>query len=102
MTTDVLKDETIKPGETKEIEIVLRWNKGENNFGEKDNMVMLQDISNPAGFKETNEEDNSDISEMIITISTGIEQQVKIYIIIGILLSLIITSIVITRKLRHK
>ena len=100
LTTDALKDATIKPGEVREIKIVLRWNKGENNFGEKDNIVTLTNISNPAGYEDINKEDNSDKSEMIITISTGIEPQIKMYIIIGILLSLIATGIIIARRLR--
>ena len=71
IVTDVLKDETIKPGESKEIEIVLRWNKGEGNFGEKRNTVIISGVTNPAKYVDMNEEDNSDKSEMLMTIETG-------------------------------
>ena len=101
LTTDILKEETIKPGEYREIKIVLRWEKGENNFGEKDNIVTLAKVTNPAGYEDINNEDNKDEAKMIITISTGIEAQIKMYIIIGVLLSLIATGIIIARRLRE-
>ena len=100
LTTTALKDETIQPGEYKEIKIVLRWNKGDDNFGQKDNTVILSSVSNPAGYVDINKEDDSDKSEMIISISTGLEPKIKTSVVIGILLCLIITSFVIIKKLK--
>ncbi len=100
LTTTALKDETIQPGEYKEIKIVLRWNKGDDNFGQKDNTVILSSVSNPAGYVDINKEDDSDKSEMIISISTGLEPQIKTSVVIGILLCLIITSFVIIKKIK--
>lgn len=73
LTTTDLKNEIIKPGENKEIELVLRWIKGEDNFGEKTNTVSLTEITNPAGYKDIDKEDNIDRVNMIIMIATGMD-----------------------------
>mgnify|MGYP005795271303 CR=1 FL=1 len=83
LVTDALKEETIQAGQYKEVEIVLRWNKGEENFGQKDNMVMLSEIENPAGYEDIDRTDNNDTSSMIITIATGLDRNDRI-IIIGV------------------
>ena len=83
LTTDKLKGETIKAGENKEIQIVLRWKKGEENFGQKNNTVIINNLNNPAGYEDINKEDNSSKSEMIISIATGLDRNDRI-IFIGI------------------
>ena len=91
LTTDALKNETIKPGEYKEIQIVLRWNKNESNFGEKDNTVILSSVTNPARYEDMNEEDNSDKSQMLITIATGLDSTDRVVVIGIIEIVLVIT-----------
>ena len=88
LVTDILKDETIQPGEYKEIEIVLRWDGGEENFGEKDNLVILSQVNNPAGYEDINEEDNQSLSSMVITVTTGLDRNDRIIIraIVGVLI----------------
>ena len=90
--TDVLKDEVIKPGENKEVEIVLRWDKGEDNFGEKENLVILSKIENPAGYDDMEKEDNSSSASMILTIATGLDRNDRI-IIIGVVQIVLAISI---------
>ena len=97
LSTDTLKSETIKPGEYKEIEIVLRWNKGEGNFGSKVNTVLMNNLSNAAGFEDINKDDNRSTSEMLFSIITGLDRndliiviavvQIVLAITIGLLLS---------------
>ena len=77
LTTEALKDEVIKPGEYKEIEIILTWNKGEANFGEKNNTVILAETSNPANFEDINSDDDSSVSQMILAIATGLDTHDK-------------------------
>ena len=84
LVTDTLMNETIQPGEYKEIEIVLRWNTGEDNFGEKDNLVILSGEQNPAGYEDVNAEDNHATSSMIITVATGLDRNDRI-VVIGII-----------------
>ena len=91
LTTEELAEEIIKPGEYREIEVVLRWNKGDGNFGQKNNTVVINELSNPAGYEDVNEEDNSDRSEMLLTVATGLDSADKA-IVIGIIeIVLIIT-----------
>ena len=92
LTTDALKDEMIQPGQYKEIEIVLRWIKGENNFGQKDNLVILSNLDNPAGYEDVNKEDNSSSSSMLLTIATGLDRNDRI-VIIGIVQIVLAISI---------
>ena len=92
LTTDDLKEETIKPGESKEIEIKLRWMKGEENFGQKTNIVMISELSNPAGYTDINKEDNSSRSDMLLTIATGLDRNDRI-IIIGVVQIVLAISI---------
>ena len=84
LVTDALKDETIKPGEYKEIEIVLRWNTGEDNFGEKENLVILSGEENLAGYEDVNKEDNHSSSSMIITVATGLDRNDRIILIAAV------------------
>ena len=74
LVTNALANETIKPGEYKELEIVLRWDRGENNFGEKENLVILSGETNPAGYEDMNKEDNKSSSNMMITVATGLDR----------------------------
>lgn len=92
LVTDVLKDEIIRAGEYKEIEIVLTWNKGNNNFGEKENTVILNKLENPAGFEDINQADNTSKSKMLLSIATGLERNDRI-IIIGIVQIVLAISI---------
>lgn len=80
MTTD-LKEEVIKAGEYKEITITLRWKNGESNFGEKNNVVMLTQISNPAGYQDIDKEDNTARANMLIAVATGLDRNERIAII---------------------
>ena len=83
LSTDDLNNETIKPGEYKEIEVVLRASGSSEKYGQKDNMVILTELNNPAGYEDVDKEDNSDTSSMIITIATGLDRNDRI-VIIGI------------------
>ena len=99
LTTEELKDEVIKAGESKEIEIVLRWNKGEENFGQKNNLVMLSKISNPAGYIDIDRSDNNAKSEMILTIATGLDRNDRVILIGAVeILILLAAGLIFGRK----
>ena len=63
--------------------MTLRVKEGSVKFGQKDNLVILSELNNPAGFQDTTKEDNSDTSNMIITVATGLDRNDRI-VIIGI------------------
>ena len=102
LTTEALKNENIQPGEYKEIELILRWDKGDANFGQKNNTVIISELSNPAGYEDVNEDDNSDRSEMLLSVATGLDSIAK-NIVVGILEILIIgTLVVLLKKQKNK
>ena len=102
LTTTELEKEAIEPGKYKEIEITLRWKKGDSNLGNIKNTVKLNKTSNSANFKEQTEEDNKSESKMIITVSTGLtvfkELQTKIIIVAIVVLTLVGAIIIKKRK----
>ena len=101
LTTNELKDEIINPGEYKEIEITLRWNRGETNFGQKDNMVIITEMKNPAGFQDKEKEDNSDKSSILIEVATGLDRNDRI-VIIGIVQIVLAITIVLLLSYEKK
>ena len=80
---------TLQPGETKELNVLLRWKKNSNNFGLQTNEVTLENISNPANFAESNLDDNQATAEVMLSVKTGGTDEV-IYTILDFSLSFII------------
>ena len=62
---------TLKPGETKELIVVLSWIPGDNHFGTKQNTAEIIKTDNPAKYEETTTQDNKSQAEIVITIKTG-------------------------------
>lgn len=91
---------TIQPGESIELEIVLQWNKNAENFGTKQNQVILAQTTNPANYKETNEEDNKSQANLIMTVSTGENTMIKVTILVGVMCILIGSGILIGDKVK--
>lgn len=77
LTTTELANEELKPGETREIQLTLRWNQGNENFGEKTNTVVLTKTSNPAGYNNTAKSENSPETKMLISVTTGLDSNEK-------------------------
>ena len=96
-----MNSETIQPGEYKEIEITLRWNPGEANFGQKDNTVILSNVNNPAGYEDINKEDNSSKSQMILTIATGLDSTDRV-VVIGIIEIVLVITVGLLLSYRKK
>ena len=77
----------LQPGERKEYTVVLKWERGESNFGSLVNTVELDNITNPANFEETTKEDNTSKSELVLSIKTGENRSITIITLtLGILL----------------
>lgn len=85
---DALYEEKIvlKPGESKEIPIRLRWDNNVSNFGERKNVAELLEVSNPYGYENKNES-NADAISIVISVGTGLEEKVTIVRIIIIALT---------------
>ena len=61
----------LQPGESKNMTVKLRWIKGEQNLGIKENLVELVDITNAKGYRELTTEDNNSTATIVVTIKTG-------------------------------
>ncbi len=80
----------LKAGETKELEVTLRWVNGDDNFGVFENTVKIVDTENDAGFKDVDKNDNSSVAEVITTIKTGVEGKAILIVITTLLMTLFI------------
>ena len=61
----------IKPGETKQYEIILDWTNAVETLGTKVNVVTLENTKNEAGFEEIDLRDNTSKAEMVLIVGTG-------------------------------
>ena len=69
-TTASLETDEIKPGESREYQVVLGWQNGDNNVGTKTNMVSIT-TENEADFDEKFETDNVSKVDLIVAVGTG-------------------------------
>ena len=69
-TTASLETDEIKPGESREYQVVLGWQNGDNNVGTKTNMVSIT-TENEANFDEQFETDNESKADLIVAVGTG-------------------------------
>ncbi len=101
VVTEGLKGRDLKTGDYAEIELILNWKNGLENFGTKRIQVELKETTSDIGFKETNLENNKATSEeVIIGVSTGEMNLVYMcWILLGIL---ILAEIYLSRKTKIK
>ena len=99
--TTGLAGRELKEGSYADIEIVLRWKNGLENFGTKANKVEIKEITSDIGFEENNTQNNvAKSAEIIIGVSTG--EMNLVWICWTLLILLIIMEIFITKKLKIK
>ena len=102
----VMRDETLETnvdleaGQSKELEVVLRWENKENNLGAKTNIAKIEETKNEANFKDTNEEDNVGKATIVLSIKTG--EAVSSIIIVMIMGSLVICSYITIKTVKRK
>ena len=97
VTTDYLKDTLLKPGESAEIKIILRWKNSTSNLGQKintaeisedDNEYDAPDVDSEPDNKKDGEDDIDD-AIVILSIKTGGTQ---LYIILTITIITMLTA----------
>lgn len=66
-----LANTIINPGEEKEIKLVLTKQMTSSNVGTNSNTVKIEKYANSKEFKDINEENNKDKTEVIVSIKTG-------------------------------
>lgn len=100
ITTD-LAGKYIKEGQYAEIPIVLRWKNGLENFGTKEILVALGQVTSDIGFKETNTDNNKAKSAgVIIGVTTGVMNLVWTCWVL--IIALIIVEIFVSKKMKVK
>ena len=81
VTTDLLKDTLLKPGESAEVTIVLRWKNSANNLGTKINTAEISKDENEYNTPDIDStpdnniegEDDQDTAPVVLSVSTGAE-----------------------------
>ena len=106
VVTDQLKDTLLKPGESAEVEILLTWINGKNNFGLKVNVAEISkdynesntpDIDSTPDNKKEGEDDIDD-APVILTIKTGTIFDIKYITLITMSLSILASGVIFIKK----
>ena len=69
-TTASIETDEIKPGESREYQVVLGWQNGDGNIGTKENVASIV-TENEAGFDEQFDTDNVSRADLIVAVGTG-------------------------------
>ena len=69
-TTASVETDEIKPGESREYQVVLGWQNGDSNIGTKENVASIV-TENEAGFEEQFDTDNVSRANLIVAVGTG-------------------------------
>lgn len=87
--------ETLAPGVSKELKVVLKWKNKKDNFGPKVNKAEITETKNESNAKEKNLEDNVSEATVVMSIKTGTIKDIAlitimltsgIILVVGILL----------------
>ncbi|MBP3256219.1 MAG: DUF11 domain-containing protein [Clostridia bacterium] len=106
IVTDALKDTLLQPGESAEVEVLLTWINGKDNFGLKVNTAEISkdkndsdtpDIDSVPNNKKPGEDDIDD-APVILTVKTGVENMMPVIGIIAVSVAIIGTGAVLIKK----
>ena len=99
-TTASIETDEVKPGESREYQVVLGWQNGDSNVGTKENVASIV-TENEAGFEEKDKSDNESKADLIVAVGTG---EVPYIAIAGsiLLIMIAITSGIYVIKKKHQ
>ena len=88
ISTELLKDTLLQPGQSATVKVVLRWINGENNLSLKTNVAEISKDENEKGIPDRDStpdnkkpgEDDIDDAPVLLTISTGILENTIAYV----------------------
>ena len=88
ISTELLKDTLLQPGQSATVKVVLRWINGENNLSLKTNIAEISKDENEKGIPDRDStpdnkkpgEDDIDDAPVLLTISTGILENTIAYV----------------------
>ena len=88
------KEEELKPGESKEVRIILKWNNNLLNFGEKKNTASLEGSSNEYGYEDKKGENDIGLAGIVFSIQTGKDLRREIGNMVLLILSMVACIII--------
>ena len=107
ISTELLKNTLLKPGQSATVKVILRWVNGENNLGIKTNVAEISKDYNEKGVPDRDStpdnkkkgEDDIDDAPVLLTISTGILEHTIQYVV-GALVVLVVlgSGLVVIKK----
>ena len=86
----------LKPGESKELTIVLTKDLSDGSIGTETNIAQVSKTYNTANEKDSNTDNDSSQAQLIISVKTGLA--IKIGIVLGIILILVAVAMLIKNK----
>ncbi len=106
IVTDQLKDTLLQPGEYADVEVLLTWVNGKDNFGLKTNVAEISkdyndsntpDIDSTPDNKKEGEDDIDD-APVILTIKTGVNDTIQYIPLTTIGLTMLASGVVLIKK----
>ena len=106
IVTDQLKDTLLQPGESAEVEVLLTWINGKDNFGLKINVAEISKDENESDTPDidstpNNEkpgEDDIDDAPVILTIKTGAGDNIQYITLIASTLGILASGVMFIKK----
>ena len=107
ITTRLLENTLLKPGDTAEVTVIFTWINGSENLGLKTNIAEISEDYNKEGIPDRDStpgnkvwgEDDIDDAQVLLSISTGLVQNIMMYVIAGtIILAVLAGGIFAIRK----
>ena len=91
ISTRLLENTLLQPGESAEVTVILRWINGRNNLGLKTNIAEISEDFNEWGIPDRDStpdnqvpgEDDIDDASVLLSITTGILGHINIYVVYG-------------------
>ncbi len=107
ISTKLLKDTLLQPGQSATVKVILRWVNGENNLGIKTNVAEISKDYNEKGAPDRDStpdnkkkgEDDIDDAPVLLTISTGMLEHTMQYVTAALVILVVLgTGIVVIKK----
>ena len=104
--TDALKDTLLEPGESAEVEVLLTWINGKDNFGLKVNTAEISKDKNDSNTPDIDStpnnqkpgEDDIDDAPVILTVKTGAGENIQYVTLVASALGILSAGVILIKK----
>jgi len=106
IATELLSDTLLNPGESAKVKVTFRWINDEDNLGVKTNIAEISEDDNERGIPDRDStpgnnksgEDDIDDADVLLSIKTGMTENIIVFIAGGTIILLVLASGVILIK----